>query len=350
KNGLMPIRGHSSVQGGAEMGAYSTAFPGGVPVNAANAKRLAKQYGFDIPNWPGMQTTGMIDAAHAGELDLFYCLGGNFLRNLPEPGYVAEALANVPLRVHQDIVLTDQMFVEPGEDGVLLLPAKTRYEQDDGGVETTTERRVAFSPEIPRQVGEAKAEWKILLEMAKAARPGQADKLGCEDGWKVREEIARVVPFYDGVQHLRETHDAFQYGGPHLCADGSFATADGQAHFIPVKLPPLRLEKGKFFASTRRGKQFNSLIYGERDPINGADRDSVLMSGDDAGELGLANGDRVLLKNDLGQFDGRVLIAPIATGNLQIHWPEGNVIIRRGRVDARGGVPDYNAWVSIEKA
>ena len=112
----------------------------------------------------------------------------------------------------------------------------------------------------------------------------------------------------------------------------------------------MRLEKGKFFASTRRGKQFNSLIYGERDPINGADRDSVLMSSDDAGELGLANGDRVLLKNNLGQFDGRVLIAPIATGNLQIHWPEGNVIIRRGRVDARGGVPDYNAWVSVEKA
>ena len=30
--GLMPIRGHSGVQGGAEMGAYATAFPGGVPV------------------------------------------------------------------------------------------------------------------------------------------------------------------------------------------------------------------------------------------------------------------------------------------------------------------------------
>ena len=349
KNGLMPIRGHSSVQGGAEMGAYSTAFPGGVPINAANAKRLAKQYGFDIPDWPGMQTTGMLDAAHAGELDLFYCLGGNFLRNLPEPGYVAEALANVPLRVHQDIVLTDQMFVEPGEDGVLLLPAKTRYEQDDGGVETTTERRVAFSPEIPRQVGEAKAEWKILLEMARAARPGQADKLGCEDGWKVREEIARVVPFYDGIQNLRETHDAFQYGGPHLCADGNFATADGKGHLIPVELPPLRLEKGKFLVSTRRGKQFNSMIYAERDPINGADRDSVLMSDTDAGELGLANGDRVSLKNDLGQFEGRVLIAPIATGNLQIHYPEGNTIIRRGSVDARGGVPDYNAWVTVEK-
>src|SRR5205814_5046403 len=32
--GLMPIRGHSSVQGGAEMGAYATVFPGGKSINA----------------------------------------------------------------------------------------------------------------------------------------------------------------------------------------------------------------------------------------------------------------------------------------------------------------------------
>jgi hypothetical protein len=34
---------------------------------------------------------------------------------------------------------------------------------------------------------------------------------------------------------------------------------------------------------------------------------------------------------------------------LQIHWPEGNVIIQRGVTDAVGGVPDYNARVKVEK-
>ncbi len=43
KCGLMPIRGHSSVQGGAEMGAYATAFPGAVPVNAENAAALSRR-------------------------------------------------------------------------------------------------------------------------------------------------------------------------------------------------------------------------------------------------------------------------------------------------------------------
>lgn len=98
-----------------------------------------------------------------------------------------------------------------------------------------------FSPEIPREVGEARAEWKILLELAAAVSPERAHLLGCESGWKMREEIAKVVPFYDGVQHLRKTGDAFQYGGAHLCADGHFPTESGKGCFHVVTLPDRHL-------------------------------------------------------------------------------------------------------------
>ncbi len=349
KCGLMPIRGHSSVQGGAEMGAYSTALPGGKPVTPENTRKLAAQYGFDIPDWPGMTTTEMVENCARGKLDLLYCLGGNFLRTLPEPDYVQQAMANAPMRVHQDIILTDQMFIEAREE-VILLPAKTRYEQDDGGIETTTERRIAFSPEIPRQVGEAKAEWKILRELAAKADPDRAHLLGCETGWKMREEIARIVPFYDGIQNLKTTGDAVQYGGSHLCANWEFPTPDGKAHFHAVPLPDLKRSSTEFEVSTRRGKQFNSLIYAEVDPINGAQRDAILMNEEDAASLHLANHDPIVLKNSLGTYSGRVFFAPIAPGNLQIHWPEGNNIIRRDLIDPAGGVPDYNARVTVEKA
>ncbi len=372
KCGLMPIRGHSSVQGGAEMGAYATAFPGGKSINAENAQWLSREYGFDVPRENGLTAVDMVEACARGELDLLYCLGGNFLRTLPDPNYVSQAMANVPLRVHQDIILTDQMFIEP-QDEVLLLPAKTRYEQDDGGTETTTERRVIFSPEIPRQIGEAKAEWKILRELAAAAYPERAHLLGCETGQEMRDEMARVVPFYDGVQHLKKSGDQFQYGGPHLCTNGKFETSDGKAHFRVVSLPssavssfelgvssgagcrPGRLETQnqkpetpRFIVSTRRGKQFNTLIYAEVDPLNGATRDAVLMSPDDAAALHLKNHDRIWLVNHCGRYAGRVFLAPIARGNLQIHWPEGNIIIPRGRNDTLGGVPDYNAMVTVE--
>src|SRR5258706_5807346 len=143
KCGLMPIRGHSSVQGGAEMGAYATAFPGGKPINAENAAALSKHYEFPVPDWPGLTAPEMVEACARGELDLLYCLGGNFLRTLPEPEHVRHSLANVPLRVHQDIILTDQMFI-PAKEAVLLLPAKTRYEQAGGGTKTRPEGRALF--------------------------------------------------------------------------------------------------------------------------------------------------------------------------------------------------------------
>ena len=347
--GLMPIRGHSSVQGGAEMGAYSTAFPGAIPINTQNADALAAHYGFPIPAWPGLTTTEMVEAGARGELELLYCLGGNLLRTLPEPTYVRRALANLPVRVHQDIILNDQMLIEAREE-VILLPAKTRYEQDDGGTETSTERRIMFSPEIPRQVGEARAEWEILRELAATVDPNRAALIGCETGWQMREEIARVVPSYEGIQHLKKSGDAIQYGGPHLCENGIFPTADGKAHFRAVSLPDLERNEGEFEVSTRRGKQFNTLIYAEVDPLNGASRDAVLMNPDDAAALRLAHDDRILLTNHVGTLTGRVFLAPIARGNLQVHWPEGNVIIRRGVTDSAGGVPDYNTRVRVEKA
>jgi anaerobic selenocysteine-containing dehydrogenase len=74
------------------------------------------------------------------------------------------------------------------------------------------------------------------------------------------------------------------------------------------------------------------------------------MNPEDAARLHLANTDSIVLQNDLGRYQGRVFLAPIAPGNLQVHWPEGNVIIPHGIRDKDGGVPDYNTRVTIEKA
>jgi molybdopterin-dependent oxidoreductase alpha subunit len=348
--GLMPIRGHSGVQGGAEMGAYATGFPGGRPIDAEHAAEMSSLYGFPVPAEPGLTAPQMVEAAAAGKLDLLYCAGGNLVQNLPQPEFVAAALAAVPLRVHQDIFASRQLLIEPGtaDGAVILLPARTRYEQEGGGTQTSTERRIMFSPEIPRQVGEARSEWRIFRELAGAVDAEDAAALGCDSGGAIRAEIARVVPAYDGIQDLKDAGDAIQYGGAHLCAGGAFQTPDGRAQFVPVMLPRGRRRPGWFTVSTRRGRQFNSQVYGRIDPINAAPRDAVLMNPDDAAFLRLRENDPVRLTSESGAFEGRVRLAPIARGNLQVHYPEGNVLIARGIVDAGGGVPDYNAEVWIE--
>ncbi len=347
--GLMPLRGHSGVQGGAEMGAYATALPGGLSPTPANAAVLSERWGFEVPAHSGMTAAEIPEAALRGELDVLWMSGSNFLEILPDPAQVEKALARVPLRVHQDIVVTSQMLV-PGDD-VILLPVHTRYEQEGGGTETTTERRIVFSPEIPRVVGEARSEWRLFADVATRVRPDLRAAFSWRDNQTLRTEIARVVPLYAGIETLRDTGDQVQWGGEHLCADGVFPTDSGRGAFSTLARPEMSLPPGMFAVATRRGKQFNSMVFSEIDPFTGASRDAVYIDPADAAELGFSDGDAVTLTSETGSFKGHLRFIRLPRRSLQIHWPEGNVLIAGG-VDHReqaSKVPDYNAVVSIAR-
>ena len=349
KCGLMPIRGHSGVQGGAEVGAVPWTFPGGRPVSSEGAAAMTELWGFDVPDWRGLSAVETVHAAHRGEIDVLWAVGGDYLGTLPDPDYCREALERVPLRVHQDIVLTHQMFVEPA-DTVVLLPATTRYEQPGGGTETATERRIYFSPEIPGpRVGEARSEWQVFAELARRVDAERADGLGLTEAAAIRQDIARAVPFYAGIEGLTAAGDAVQWGGPRLCEGGRSGLPDGRSRFFPVRPPELGIPEGCFHLGTRRGKQFNSMVQAERDPLTGGRRDTVFMAGEDAERLGLRDGDAVVLRSDVGHLRGRVRVAPIKERNLQVFWPEANTLIRRDVVEPQCGIPDFTAVVRVEK-
>jgi molybdopterin-dependent oxidoreductase alpha subunit len=345
--GLMPIRGHSGVQGGAEMGAYATAYPGGVNIDADSAAALADEWGFEVPDHEGLTAPEMVEAAARGELDVLWMSGGNFLDVLPDPPEVARALGTVGTRIHQDVVVTSQMLVD-GDD-VILLPVTTRYEQEGGGTSTTTERRVAFSPEIPRQVGEARSEWRLFGDIVARARPERAADFAWSSNQELRAEIARVVPTYAGIEFLERTGDAVQWGGRHLCAGGRFPTPDGKGRFTPLDVPRAEVPDGRFLVSTRRGKQFNSIVWSETDPLTGATRDAVYLDRTDAHALGLADGQAVVLKSDTGEMAARVRLSRLPRRTAQVHWPEGNALLPAGAAHREPGsrIPDYQAVVEI---
>lgn len=346
--GLMPIRGHSGVQGGAEMGCYSTVFPAGRSITPETAEEMEKLWGFSVPTERGLIASEMIDTAANGDLDVLVSVGGNFLEVLPDPEYVEAALLTIPLRVHYDIILSNQMLLEPKET-VILLPATTRYEIAGGVTETTTERRVIFSPEIQTgRIGEARSEWEVFLELARRVRPDRADRLTYENTAELRQEIARVVPQYAGIQHLKEAGDQFQYGGAHLAFGWKFNTPDGRANFSLLTSDKKPIPDGYFLVTSRRGKQFNSMVQEKRDQITGAVREAILMNPADAEKLGLKEGDRVRLKNSFGEYEGNIYTAPVKPGNLQVHWPEGNGLLDKSKRSLEG-VPDYNAMVSVER-
>jgi anaerobic selenocysteine-containing dehydrogenase len=115
----------------------------------------------------------------------------------------------------------------------------------------------------------------------------------------------------------------------------------------PPQLDHAAPEAGAFVLSTRRGKQFNSMVQRERDPLTGADRDHIFIAPADAQRLGIRQDDLLCLQSPHGTFRGRAFLADVAPGTLQGHWPEVNGLIARGVVEPGGGVPDYNATVTV---
>ncbi|MGH9375566.1 MAG: FdhF/YdeP family oxidoreductase [Terriglobia bacterium] len=343
KTGLMPIRGHSGVQGGAEVGC--------VPVlDNEQQARYEQAWGFKLPEFHGWTAAEMVAAAGRGQLDVFWIVGGNFLGTLPDPGAITQALGNVGARIHQDVVLTPMMLV-PAEDTVIIFPATTRYESPGGGTETSTERRIIFSPEIPgRRIGSAKSEWEVFGEVAAMVRPELANKIRFASSQQIRDEIGRSIPLYAGIEKLSKEGDQFQWGGPRLFTGGQFATPDGKAHFTAVTPVERHAPAGQFYVSTRRGKQFNSMVQRNVDPLTGAAREDVLISLEDAQRLGVKDGERIRLTSAAGTYVGRAKIDRIKPGNLEVHWPEANPLLSRDKLDPASLEPDYNAIASVEKA
>jgi molybdopterin-dependent oxidoreductase alpha subunit len=348
KCGIMPIRGHSGVQGGGECGVDPDKYPGGFEVAVeADRRRFEELWRAPLPAWKGHRTLQMLEAAHRGELDFLYSLGGNLLETLPDRAYMLEALSGLELRIHQDVVLNTSAVL-PGRT-VLLLPAETRYETAGGGTSTSTERRIRFSPQIEgRRIAEARPEWEIPVRVALAARPALARSFPWKGTPDIRREMAVAMPIYAGIESLEREGQWVQWGGERLFADGFTRMPGGRARFSAVPLPEVEIPRGMFYLTTRRGKQFNSMAFGARDPYaGGRTRQDVLMNPADAARLGLGEGDAVRLRSEVGEWVGVARPAAMKERHLQTYWPETNVLIPR-RFDPVSGEPDYNALVTAE--
>jgi len=349
KCGIMAIRGHSGVQGSSEMGVAPDRFPGGAPVDAAGAARWSDAWGSPVPAALGLPTPLQIEAMHRGEMDIFYSIGGNLHETMPDPGLVREALGRVGLRIHQDILVNTSALIPAPR--VLLLPSATRYETPGGVTTTSTERRVRFSPEIPGpRIGEAKPEWWVPAAVARRVLPRGPELFPYEDTADIRAEIERLIPLYRGIGALSKEGDSFQWGGERLFEDGFPKMPGGRARFWVQDLPEAEpAPPGTFILTTRRGKQFNSIIHGPSDPLTGmVVRNAAFLNAEDMKALGLSEGAPVMLGNELGEMLSSAVAGDIPRGTVQVLWPEGNALIPR-RYDPISGEPDYNARVTVAR-
>jgi len=159
----------------------------------------------------------------------------------------------------------------------------------------------------------------------------------------------RVIPLYRGIANLQHEGDWLQPGGPQLCRDGQFDNMpDGRGRFTALDTPEIDIPEGHFYLGTRRGRQFNSMTYGDEDPQQGTrQRDVVFICRRDAKKLGVWPGDRVRVTSETGEMEATIHLDDVTPSSLIAYWPEANVLISK-RYDPHSLEPDYNALVRIE--
>ena len=212
------------------------------PVDAETRAALVERRGdFRSPQPPGWTASEMVDAAaRPATIDVFWIVGGNFLETLAgdrrNRARARAAAACASTRTSSSLVDARRAV---GRRCCCCRPRRATR-SPGGGTETSTERRIIFSPEIPgRRIGSrAAGVGGVRRGHGARVRPATRELVRFEIAAAIRDEIARAVPLYAGIETLSRKGDSGAVGR----RDASTRTAashtpDGQARFAPVGLP-----------------------------------------------------------------------------------------------------------------
>lgn len=335
--GLLPIRGHSNVQGVGSCGVAPE-------LKRAFAERLREIYPMLLPAGPGLDTYASMVAAADGRIRTAFLLGGNLFASNPDRAWAGAALRKIPLTVTVSTKLNEGHVHGRGGTAIIL-PALARDEESQATTQESMFNYVRVSEGGSANVpGEMRSEVEIIA--------GFAERLVGNDRFEwsalrshrtLREAIARCVPGYAAIAGVEKTKREFQIEG-RTFHERRFATADGRAAFFVTPLPAGPPSPGRLRLMTLRSEgQFNSVVYDEEDLYRGnRRRDVVMMSAEDARALGVAEGESVRVASEAGSLDLVVAVTGIRAGNLAAYYPEANALVPR-RIDPDSKTPAFKS-------
>ena len=235
--GVNPLRGQNNVQGACDLGSLPNVYPGYQAVNNADVhKKFEKAWKAKLSDKAGLTHLEIFEAIDSGKVKCLYTAGENPVLSEADSNHVIAAIKKLEFFITQDIFLT-----ETAQLADVVLPAATFAEKE--GSFTNTERRVQRVRKVIEPIGEAKADWKIMGELA--AKMGVSG-LEFNSAAEIMDEIAAVSPIYHGIsfKRLEKTGglqwpclDAKHPGTPILHV-GKFATASGKGIFKPLEYKP----------------------------------------------------------------------------------------------------------------
>jgi molybdopterin-dependent oxidoreductase alpha subunit len=333
--GLLPLRGHSNVQGVGSIGVMPT-------LKKKIFENIESHFHIKLPTSNGWDTMACMDEAKAGNVDLAFIMGGNLYGSNPNQKYAEAALNNIPFKVFLNTTLNEG-HLKGVEGEVLILPVLARDEEKQKTTQESMFNYVRLSDGGVGKMKNAKSEVDILVTIAKAVLPDSAiDFEIFAQHENVRKAIAQIIPGYDAIGEIDQTKVEFQVGGRTM-HQANFETPTGKAQFVANKLPENSDKKDSFRLMTVRSEgQFNSIVYEEEDAWRGQkERDVILMNPNDMAEKGFHEDQIISLSNEIGQLNN-LKIKPfnIAKGCLLGYYPETNVLVP-SKTDPRSKTPAF---------
>ncbi len=306
--GLNALRGQNNVQGLNDSGANPSYLPGYQPVDDPEIRlKFSQAWDVEVPAAPGYRLDQIVPGLHDGRVKALYLVGENPAQTEPNAHHVEEGLAGCEFIVSQDIFLNDSTRAYAD----VVLPASSFAEKD--GTFTNTERRVNRVRKALDCPGEAREDWRIVCDLARALGGSWPAYASPEEVW---DELADLAPNWSGIRYPRiEEHgiqwpctDADDPGTPYLHAAAP-ALPGGRGRFFPVEYqPPIEQPDSEypFVLSTGRTLyHYNSATMTMREPGVTEKQEAPFfeISPDDATALGIADGEVARLVSRRGSLE-----------------------------------------------
>ncbi len=343
--GLMPIRGHSNVQGIGSVGVMPK-------LKDAILQRLESHFGVPLPKTPGLDTIASIEAAAAGQLKFGFCLGGNLFGSNPDATFAGQAMQQLDMAVYLNTTLNTGHAHGLAKE-TIILPVLARDEEPEPTTQESMFSLVRLSDGGPARHKGPRSEIAILSDLARrvlgSSGPIRWDQMATSG--QIRESISRIIPGWEQLGQIDRTRQEFHIPGRRL-SEARFPTPTAKATLHIHELPALRGGPGQLRLMTVRSEgQFNTVVYEDYDLYrNQTRRDIVLMHPDDLARLGLVADQPVRVSSEAGALSNVIARSydKIKAGNVLMYYPEANVLVTRA-VDPASRTPAFkNVAVTVE--
>ncbi len=338
-SGLLPLRGHSNVQGIGTIGVK--------PVLAEDVfQKMERSLGINLSRSPGYDTLASLQAAYDGKIDAALLMGGNLYGASPDTSWTKDALNKVGFKLFMTTTL-NQGHVHGINGECLVLPVTARDEERQATTQESMFNFVRLSDGGIERLPDVRPESDILCDLGSRIlgessfdfEPFKAHEL-------VRETITKTVPGMEELADIGVAKREFHVRN-RLMHRQEFMTSDGLAHFKVHDIPNIitHTDKASFMLTTVRSEgQFNTIIYEDKDSYRQTEmRWCVMMNLEDMSRLELKEGDMIDIYSDFGRMEGvSVYEFDLPAGNMMAYFPEANILCGTG-ADPRSKTPAFKS-------